>query len=63
MNNKCVYSFIRILYKRGLIPKERIVDHLTNYDCLNPYLNAFFFKKFKDSMIQLIMIMNQVIKY
>ena len=42
LNNKCVYSFIRILYRRGLIPKEKIIDHLTDYNCQNPYLNAFF---------------------
>ncbi|KAK8894590.1 hypothetical protein M9Y10_023026 [Tritrichomonas musculus] len=42
LTNRCVYSFIRILYKRGLISKEELFEPLKNYALSNNALNAFF---------------------
>ncbi|KAK8894591.1 hypothetical protein M9Y10_023027 [Tritrichomonas musculus] len=42
LTNRCVYSFIRILYKRGLISKEELFESLKNYDFSSNALNAFF---------------------
>ena len=42
LSSKCVYSFIRILYKKGIIPKERILETLKNYNLQNKSLNIFF---------------------
>lgn len=49
LGNKCIYSFIRILYKKGIIPKETIMEKLKNYDCKNLYLNAFFLPEIIES--------------
>ena len=42
LSNRCIYSFIRIMYKKGIIQKERIIESLKNYNLQNKSLNIFF---------------------
>ncbi|KAK8892562.1 hypothetical protein M9Y10_029795 [Tritrichomonas musculus] len=39
---KFVFFFIFLLYKKGIISKEEIIEKLKNYECKNRNLNAFF---------------------
>ena len=48
LTNKCVYSFIRLLYKRGAISKDDLYDKLKRYDLSNNALNAFFLPELID---------------
>ena len=48
LTNKCVYSFIRLLYKRGVISKDDLYDKLKRYDLSNNALNAFFLPELID---------------
>ncbi|KAK8840806.1 hypothetical protein M9Y10_027628 [Tritrichomonas musculus] len=48
LKNKCVYSFIRLLCKRGVISKDELYDKMKRYDLSNNALNAFFLPELID---------------